>query len=483
MADKQSNKFKLFIENFLVYGVGGVISKIIPLIMLPIITYLLPDTESFGLSDLSNTIISFASAFAIMGMYDAMYRLFFEREDNEFKKKVCSSAFCFTIITSIIVTVIMVLGKDIIAKLFLKDEKYSYLVIVSAMATLVSATNSIISAPTRMQNNRKLYLLANTIGPVMAYAIAIPLILYGYYIIALPLASLISGIIIEFSFCFLNRNWFSFKLIDRKILKELLRIGIPLLPNFLIFWVFNSSDKVMITNIIDVGASGVYSVGAKLGHVSQLIYTAFAGGWQFFAFSTMKEKNQVESNSKVFEYLGVISFVAAAFVFPFSKSIFEIFFADEYLEGYMVAPYLFLAPLMQMLFQVIGNQFLVIKMTWPSFFILFSGAIVNVILNLVLIPKIGIEGAAIATLLGYIFSDIICCIVLLKMKLMIISKKFIFSSIIMSIYIVSWRFLFFDKLLIGLLIAITISSIMGYLYKKDLFMLIDIIKRRFASKR
>ena len=40
---------------------------------------------------------------------------------------------------------------------------------------------------------------------------------------------------------------------------------------------------------------------------SQMIYMAFAGGWQYFAFSTMKDKNQVESNSFIFEILGVIS--------------------------------------------------------------------------------------------------------------------------------------------------------------------------------
>ena len=44
------SKVKLFIENFLVYGLGGVLSKIVPLIMLPIITRLMPDTFYFGLN-------------------------------------------------------------------------------------------------------------------------------------------------------------------------------------------------------------------------------------------------------------------------------------------------------------------------------------------------------------------------------------------------------------------------------------------------
>ena len=103
------NKFKLFIENFLVYGLGGVISKIIPLIMIPIITRIMPNSTYFGISDMSNTIISFASALAILGMYDAMYRIFFDKDDEEYKKNVCSTTLLFTLITSVIVFGIMIL--------------------------------------------------------------------------------------------------------------------------------------------------------------------------------------------------------------------------------------------------------------------------------------------------------------------------------------------------------------------------------------
>ena len=65
------SKLKLFIENFLVYGLGGIISKLVPLIMVPIITRLMPDSSYYGISDLSNTIVQFGSALAVMGVYDA----------------------------------------------------------------------------------------------------------------------------------------------------------------------------------------------------------------------------------------------------------------------------------------------------------------------------------------------------------------------------------------------------------------------------
>lgn len=315
-------------------------------------------------------------------------------------------------------------------------------------------------------------------SPLLSYSISIPMLLAGHYVIALPLAAVVSGVTMEITFGILNHGWFNFIRFDKKLLRQLLIIAIPLFPNFLIYWLFNSCDKVMITNILGIGAAGIYSVGSKLGHCSQLIYTAFAGGWQYFAFSTMKDDNQVKSNSMIFEYLGVISFVATAFICAWSYLIFNVLFTEKYLTGYVVAPYLFLAPLLQMLFQVACNQFLVIKKTWPNMLILSSGVVINILINYFLIPVLGIEGAAIATLLGYVVSDVICVAVLCKMKLIVINFKFVLATIIMMIYIVAWRFMFSNKILIGTISAIVVSIIMIFLYREDLKRLLTMIKKK-----
>lgn len=472
------NKLKLFVENFLVYGLGGIISKIIPLIMLPIVTRIMPNSMYFGLSDLSNTVVSFASAIAIMGMYDAMYRMFFEKDEEEYKKTVCSTALVFTLVTSLLVFLVMVLCRNIIAQYFFSDRKYAYIVYLSAMATLVGATNSIISAPTRMQNKRKIFLVMNTVSPVLSYAVSIPMLLAGHYTIALPLAGVISGLTMEISFGILNKGWFNLRRFDFKLLKQLLVIALPLLPNFLIYWVFNSCDKVMITNMIGVGAAGIYSVGSKLGNASQLIYTAFAGGWQYFAFSTMKEENQVKSNSLIFEYLGVISFAATAFICAWSYPFYKIVFTEQYLEGYLIAPYLFFAPLLQMLFQVACNQLLVVKKTWPNMLILSAGAVVNVILNYTLIPVLGIEGASIATLMGYIVSDVVCVIVLCRMKLMVLSGRFVAAVAVMMIYMVTWRIFFSERTIAGTIGAVLTLIILLWLYRRDIRKLVTSVKNR-----
>lgn len=472
------NKLRLFIENFIVYGLGGIINKLIPLIMIPIITYLMPDKTYFGISDMANTIVSFGTAIAVMGMYDAMYRMFFEKDDREYRERVCSTTLVFVLFSSIVVSILMIVFKNVLSRRFLGSADYSFIVYIAAANVFVEGVNTVIASPTRMQNHRKTYLTTNIIGPLISYTMSVILLLKGYYLVAMPLGLAVSSLIIHVTYLCINRKWFSPGLFDGDLLKALLPIGLPMAVNILTYWIFNSCDRLMITNLINVGESGVYAIGSKLGHASQLVYTAFAAGWQFFAFSTMKEEKQVESNSAVFEYLGVISYAATMFVCALSYDIFRLLFRSEYLPGYIVAPYLFLAPLLLMLFQVIANQFLVIKKTWPNMLILLTGALSNVGFNYLLIPAMGIEGAAVGTLIGYMISLLIAAIVLIRMKLLKISVRFYLSTFVMAAVMVIWRLFLKDKLLPMLFLAVAGSAVIVLLYIDELKFLIRRLKAR-----
>lgn len=473
------SKFRLFIENFVVFGLGSIINKMIPFFMLPIVTRLMPDTTYYGLNDLINTAVSFASALAILGMYDAVFRLFFDKDELIFKKTVCSTALCFTAATSILVFVVMLVFQDELTVLLFTDPAYGNLLYVTAISVLVGATNSILQIPTRAMNKRKIFVGLSTVCSVASYALSIPMLLNGYYLMALPLAGLLSTGITGAVFFYLNHGWFDVKLFDKELLIQLLKIAVPLFPIFLIYWVLNSCDRLFISKFLGTAQVGVYSVGAKLASASQLIYTAFAGGWQYFAFSTMNDEKQVENNSKVFEYLGVISFVATTFMCACSYDLFKILFPLEYLDGYTVAPLLFLGPLLLMLYQVAGNQFLVIKKTWPSMIILSSGAVINIIINYYCMPVCGIEGSAIANLSGYLLANIINTIVLMRMNLMVLYKRFIVVAILLIAYMFTWRFMFREDIVVSGMIAVVYTVIAIILYKNELGFLFNKIKVKF----
>jgi O-antigen/teichoic acid export membrane protein len=463
---KNKSRLKLFLENFLFYGGLTMLTKAFPLIMLPIVTRLLPDASSYGIADMFTVVSNFGTQIAVLGMYDAMFREFFEDKKNiEYQKKVTSTALVIVFISGTAVFAIFTGLSRFFSKLFFSSAEYSSLIILSGILILFSGMRLIIQAPTRMRNQKKVFFWTGIGGPVVSYGFIILFIKLGYTYEAL-IYSTVSGVIIFLIvFLILNYNDFSFKCFDKKIAKELFKIGIPLLPAFLIYWIFSSMDRIMIGKILGISELGIYSVGSRIAAVSQLIYTAFAGGWQFFAFSTMNDKDQIDLNSKVFEYLGVISFSVFIISLPFIKPVFNILFVGDYRRGMEVFPYLFLSPLLLMLFQTIGNQVIVVKKTYLSTLALSLGGVVNIILNYVFIKEFGIKGAALSTLISYFISVGIMILICKRHNLENINQKFYISTILTFI-IVYIKFMELGNIVY--IFGITSIFIMILMYLKDI---------------
>lgn len=143
-----------------------------------------------------------------------------------------------------------------------------------------------------------------------------------------------------------------------------------------------------------------------------------------------------------------------------------------------MAPYLFLAPLLLMLYQVLANQFTIMKKTYLNLLALSVGAILNIILNWVMIPAVGIEGASIATLLGYIISILLCVIILKKMKLININVKIYVNVIVFVSFFAVWRILVHDSIILSIIFGIIAECLYLFIYKDILASVIGRLKKR-----
>lgn len=469
------NRFKLFIENFLAYGLINILNKIVPLIMLPIVTRMLPNTGDYGRFDLFNMIIDFGSSFAVLGIYDAIFREYFEKDDLQYKMKVTSTGMQIVLLSSFVVMFILIIFNKAFSQIFLGDANSTFIIITAAIGVFLSANRNIISAPTRMQNRRTIYVVSGLSNSIAYYSIAVLLVYIGLGYQGLIYGNLIASLGILLFFWILNKKEFHFKLYDKEIAKTLLKIGLPLLPVFIIYWAFNSTDKIMITHMLDVAQVGIYSIGARVASISQFIYQAFAGGWQYFAFSTMRDDDQVQLTSKIFEYLGIISFLAFIILIPFNQWIFNLLFTGDYTKGAEVFPYLFLSPLLLMLVQTAGNQFLVIKKSYYMTLALALGVVVNIIMNFFMIRAYGIVGCSLSTLTGYAVSVLMVVIVTSKMKLLKLSNTFKIISILMVGMVVC---LFFKLYLILCILVFLCVTTICLGYSKDVKKLIASLKSK-----
>ena len=431
---------------------------------MPVVTRLLPDTSAFGIFDMYNVIVGFATPLAILGLYDAMFREFFEKDDQQYKYNVTATAERIVFLSSVTITLILLLFSKPFSAMFFSSDNYKDIVVYSGVALIFSANVSIIQAPTRMLNKRRIYVISGLLQSLGYYMFAILLIKLGFSYYGLIYANILTTVALLMFFWFQNKKFFLDGTFDKNIAKELFKIGLPLVPTFLIYWIYNSTDRIMITNMLGTAQLGIYSIGARVAQISQLIYAAFAGGWQYFAFSTMRDEDQVDLVSRVFEYLGIISFVAFLAIVPFNNFIFSLLFEGDYIKGSTVFPYLFLSPLLLMLFQTAGNQFIVIKKSYLSTISLAVGAGSNVLLNFLLIPKFGIVGASIATLAGYTMSVVMVAIITQKMGLFKLKLRFVLSSFLVALDFVIMQ------LQLGNLYLVNISMIIFilFIYKDDL---------------
>lgn len=473
---------KLFVENIFVYGFINILNKIVPFLLLPIITRMLPDASDFGVYSMYTTIVGFGTPLVVLGLNDAMFREYFEKDDLQYRYNVTTTTQRMIMMSSLIVSITLILFNKSFSNMFYGESGYGNLVIFAAIGVFLGGIKSPIQAPTRMQNQKRIFVVSGLISSLVTYILALALIYFGYSYYGLIYSSNFAIFVLLVFFGIRNRNFFIEGSYDKRIAKELLKIGLPLLPTFLIYWIFNSMDKIMIINMLGTFDLGIYSIGSKMAQASQLIYAGFVGGYSYFKFSTMKDSDQVEMNSRLFEYLGLISALAFIIVYPIIPILFELLFESVYVQGAIVAPYLFLSPLLLILFQVVGSQFIVVKKSHYASISLVIGALVNVILNYILIQRIGIEGAALATLVGYIISVLFVSVIAKKKNLLIIRGKFVSVCLLVIGYLLLNRCFIDNVFLLQLTSSIVFIIIISGLYLEEVKNMSSLLKGKSRFK-
>jgi len=416
------NRAKLFVDNILTYGSVNILARIIPVIMLPIIARLLPNTSDFGVFDLFTVITYFGTALAQMGLLVAIYRFFFETEDMQFRRDVTTTTFHIILVSTLLVDIGLICLYHFFKDIFFTGIGFN-VILVSCAGIFVSNISAMFLHPSRMLNERKVYAMINISGAVFQKGLSIVLILLGFVYFGLIYSVIATNIIILCYVGYKNRDYLFKGRFLPATAKALLKFGLPLLPVHLVFWVCNSIDRVMILKYSTLAELGVYAIGAKIGGISNLIMMAFTIGWASFSFTAMKDKDYKELVSTIFSILFAGCTVFYLLLFLCKDAIFNLLFTGDYVRGVEVYPLLLVNPFLLIFIYIMENPLYNIKKTIYFPFIHGVGCLVNIVLNYLLIPRYGIFGAAVATTIGF-FAILIVFIVFV-----VYTKKLLFINI------------------------------------------------------
>jgi O-antigen/teichoic acid export membrane protein len=188
---------------------------------------------------------------------------------------------------------------------------------------------------------------------------------------------------------------------DRGLLREMNRFGVPLVPTALFLWVTNFSDRFFLVMLADVAEAGLYSVGVRVASAMVLLLTAFRLAWPAFAYSIKDEREARQTYAFVLTYLTVITSWVALALTLLAPWLVDVLAAESFAESSRVVGPLAFSTVSYAAYIVVAIGVGRARRTQFNWVVTGLAALVNVALNLALIPAYGMIGAAIATVAAY----------------------------------------------------------------------------------
>lgn len=401
------NKYRKLLSDTAVYGIGTFTSKLLVFVLTRLYTEYLTG-EQFGTADLITNMANLLIPLAAAGLCDGIFRFVIDAGDN--KRKVFSTA-----IIMMLASAAVFLAISPLLLLFERFREYLWLIIVYV---LMSNFHSACAQYIRACDKTKLFAVQGIVNTALTitfniiFLVVLPKesILNGVvgYVLSIVIADFITGTIL-----FISQKLYrdiKFSLFDKTIAKNLLKYSLPLIPTTIFWWVTNVSDRYMISYFVGVDSNGLYAASAKIPTLLILVAGVFSEAWQFSAVKTSDPKERSDFYSTVFSCFSGLIFMAGSLIIALSQVFATVLFAKSYYTAWQFIPVLAAAGVFSAFVNFLASIYMVKKRSMKSFLTALVGALVNVALNLVLIPEtlggvklagMGVQGAAIATLVSY----------------------------------------------------------------------------------
>ncbi|NOR57019.1 MAG: oligosaccharide flippase family protein [Sulfurimonas sp.] len=370
--------------------------------------------DTMGLFTLSLTLLNIFVTIGIFGFDNALVKFIAEYNSNnnhDLKKEVYQKALTITIPLGLLLSILLFISADFFAYSVFDNEDLIIFFKITALAILPLVLFNINIAILRGLKKIKEFSFYQSVG-ILLISILLLISLHAYSTTDhLTILSQVLSIVIISIFSFLTINkYFSKEKLLTKILKykELLSVSFPMLLSTSFALILAWTDVIMIGIFDNEDQVGIYNVALKISVLVTL---------PLMAINTINGPQIAElykrGQSDLKEYIGnslnlTFMTIVPAFIFiiVFCEDIL-LFFGKDFLAGSTALLILSIAGLIKSLF---GPTKITLEMTGKQnsfFFVILIASTLNIILNYVLIPIYGISGAALATTISFLISNIV----------------------------------------------------------------------------
>lgn len=464
---------KELIKNTGIITIGRVCTQMISFFLLPLYTAVF-STEEFGIVDLFNTIVAFLLPILTIQIEQALFRFLIDARDNETDKtRLITSAFTLVLIGIVAYSVIFVCIAPFIS------NEYKYFLLLNVLASILSTL--MLQVARGLGRNTEysvgsFIVAAFTVILNVLFIVVLKLGVTGMFL-AIFIANMLAAIYLLLSKK--TYKYISFNMFDKKLLKAMCKYSLALIPNAISWWVINVSDRAIISWLISVAANGIYAAANKFSGMYINAYNIFNVAWTESAAVHINDPDKdeyfsktINTGFKVFACFALIIIGVTPFVFPWLIN-------EKFGEAYNQIPLLMLSSLFNVAVGLISSIYVAKKRAFDISKTSFFAAVINIVVNVLLIKKIGLYAASISTIIAYAAMAIyraIDCRKYVKLKLdvqMLVGIGIAFVLTFVMYYInISW-------LNVVMLVGTVIFSV---LYNKNSFKSIGKILRRKFSK-
>ncbi|MDB5251885.1 MAG: polysaccharide biosynthesis protein, partial [Flaviaesturariibacter sp.] len=273
-------------SDFVIYGIGSVVSRSIGLILTPFLAHSLTPGE-FGIINLSNTTAYFLGIFVVFALDSAAGRWFFDSEEEGYRKTTMANWFWFQFLTCLVVLLLALAFANPIARtIFLQpDAKWFFLMPVMGLPL-----NALVMVFQNLERFRKrpisvtifnIVLTICTVAFTLFYLLVLKLGVIGYLLGQLTTTVVMS----VYAFLRLG-DWIAPRFVNKKRLSEMLRFSLPMVPTAIAFWLLNSSASYFLNYLTkDKTEVGLFGIGASIAALISLVTTSFQMAWGVFFMS------------------------------------------------------------------------------------------------------------------------------------------------------------------------------------------------------
>ena len=275
-------------KNFIYYIVNNIINGLIPLISLSILSRELKP-EDYGLYALYLIVGSTFTSFINFGLPGAHEVMFFEQKSKILQRKLTSSSIIFILILSIIVFIPVFFSKEFIVDTLIYDTSKNNILYLAYWSCIISSLTIIFFNHVRNEGNGKDFLIYKSISSSMNLILTLFLILIlGYNFEAFFISTIIISLILIIIF------FIKFKLglnsVSVPLIKQMIKISIPLFPKIIVGFLRNNYDKILINNISTQSILGTYDIGLKVSNQGYTFMNSLYNSYLPDFYSTLNKK-------------------------------------------------------------------------------------------------------------------------------------------------------------------------------------------------